>query len=285
MKPLVSIILPNYNHAAFLQERLDSIYNQSYRNFEVLILDDASTDTSLELLTVYKDHPKTAHFILNKKNTGSPFKQWEKGLQLAQGDYVWIAESDDACALNFLETQIAHLEQASVAVAQTKTFNTTGVQKEIPHPVFMEHTETILTNDSLLYCPILNVSATVFKALPKEDVEGFTFTEYSLIGDRVFYYEAFQGKRIVKNEHTTSYFRQEGTGVSNLAQKGIHYLSNYFRQHVSFINYVSDTETLDSAVRKAYIDRFFARVRDRLSRNQKMSFTYAKILWLYYRSR
>ena len=75
---LVSIILPNYNHAPYLQERLDSIFGQTHQNFEVIILDDASTDESLSILKPYQAHPKVSHFVLNKKNSGSPFKQWKK---------------------------------------------------------------------------------------------------------------------------------------------------------------------------------------------------------------
>ena len=97
----VSVILPNYNHAEFLPERLDSIYNQTYQNLEVIILDDCSTDESVSILNNYKNHPKTAHFVINKENTGSPFIQWEKGFKLVKGDVIWIAESDDYCDLNF----------------------------------------------------------------------------------------------------------------------------------------------------------------------------------------
>ncbi|MCW8968588.1 MAG: glycosyltransferase, partial [Flavobacteriales bacterium] len=75
MNPLISIIIPNYNHALFLKKRLESVYNQTYPHFEVILLDDASTDNSIEILNTYKSHPKTAHLIVNTQNSGSPFKQ------------------------------------------------------------------------------------------------------------------------------------------------------------------------------------------------------------------
>ena len=109
--PRVSIIIPNYNHAAFLQQRLDSVFNQTYTNFEVILLDDASTDTSASLLNAYKNHPKVAHVVINETNSGSPFKQWQKGIALAKGAYIWFAESDDYCELNFLETVMQQFEQ------------------------------------------------------------------------------------------------------------------------------------------------------------------------------
>ncbi|MUP44176.1 glycosyltransferase family 2 protein [Gramella sp. BOM4] len=103
---LVSIIVPNYNHAPFLQERLDSIFNQSYQNFEVILLDDASTDNSLEILNVYASKPQVTHYIINETNSGSTFKQWDKGIKLAKGELVWIAETDDYCENNFLEEML-----------------------------------------------------------------------------------------------------------------------------------------------------------------------------------
>lgn len=106
----VSIIVPNYNHSQFLNQRLDSIFNQTYQDFEVILLDDCSTDNSVEILKNYASHPKVSHFIINEENSGSPFKQWKKGISLAKGDYIWIAESDDWAELTFLENLLPMLE-------------------------------------------------------------------------------------------------------------------------------------------------------------------------------
>lgn len=111
MAPLVSIILPNYNHQNFLEERIESILNQSFQNYEIIILDDASTDNSFIVLNKYKHHPKVSQFIVNDKNSGSPFIQWKKGIELAQGDYIWIAETDDVAEVQFLEKTVKVLNQ------------------------------------------------------------------------------------------------------------------------------------------------------------------------------
>lgn len=106
----VSIIVPNYNHESFLKDRLNSIFNQSFQDFEVIILDDASTDNSKTILKQYEDHPKVSHLIFNSENSGSPFKQWVKGIKLAIGEYIWIAESDDYADIYFLEKTVRVLE-------------------------------------------------------------------------------------------------------------------------------------------------------------------------------
>jgi glycosyltransferase involved in cell wall biosynthesis len=100
----VSIIVPNYNHAAFLAQRIDSILQQSYQNFELIILDDCSIDDSREVIERYRSHSKTSKIIYNETNSGSTYKQWNKGVSLAQGELVWIAESDDFAHPDFLQT-------------------------------------------------------------------------------------------------------------------------------------------------------------------------------------
>lgn len=109
-KSLVSVIIPNYNHGAFLKMRIESVINQSFQNFEVIILDDSSTDQSRSIIESYKTHPKVKKIMINAINSGSTFKQWKKGLEECSGDYVWIAESDDYCSLDFLATHVRNLD-------------------------------------------------------------------------------------------------------------------------------------------------------------------------------
>jgi len=91
----VSVILPNYNYGRYLKQRIESILNQDFTDFELIILDDASSDDSISIIESYRNHPKVSHIVINEENTGSPFKQWNKGIDLATGEYIWIAESDD----------------------------------------------------------------------------------------------------------------------------------------------------------------------------------------------
>lgn len=104
--PKVSVIIPNYNHADHLRQRIDSVLNQIYKTFEVIILDDCSTDESQSIINSYRSHPSITHIEFNTVNTGSPFKQWKKGIELTQGEWIWIAESDDYADERFLEIMI-----------------------------------------------------------------------------------------------------------------------------------------------------------------------------------
>lgn len=112
MKYSISIIVPNYNHLQFLPKRLETIFNQTFQEFEVILLDDCSTDGSWEYLKQFYNHPKVSNCIRNEVNSGSPFKQWKKGLDLARYDWIWIAESDDFSELNFLDEMVLRIDSS-----------------------------------------------------------------------------------------------------------------------------------------------------------------------------
>lgn len=104
--PLVSIVVPNFNHRQFLPERLDSIFAQTYRNIEICFLDDASTDDSVRYVQRLVT-PFRLNIDVNRSNSGNAFRQWARGLSLIRGEFVWIAEADDSCSSTFLEQLLA----------------------------------------------------------------------------------------------------------------------------------------------------------------------------------
>ncbi|MCY7320297.1 MAG: glycosyltransferase, partial [Phormidesmis sp. CAN_BIN36] len=79
--PKVSVIIPNYNHDRFLTKRIQTILDQTFQDFEIIYLDDASTDESDAAIAPFL--PRLTHVIKNETNSGSPFKQWNKGARLA----------------------------------------------------------------------------------------------------------------------------------------------------------------------------------------------------------
>lgn len=107
--PAVSVIVPNYNHAAYLRHRLDSILGQTFTDFELIILDDASTDNSRGVITEYLSKSRV-RFVGNDRNSGSPFVQWNRGVALARGEFVWLAESDDFAEPRFLDRLLPLLQ-------------------------------------------------------------------------------------------------------------------------------------------------------------------------------
>ena len=94
--PLVSIVVATYNGSLFLLEQLESIKNQNYKNFEIIISDDASTDSTIEIINSFVKQNSDLRIKLNfnKKNLGY-VKNFEKALLLSNGDYIALCDQDD----------------------------------------------------------------------------------------------------------------------------------------------------------------------------------------------
>lgn len=121
-QPKVSVVIPNYNHGGFLDQRFATVLGQTFQDFEVLFLDDASSDDSRTVFGRYSSHPKVARAILNDQNSGSPYKQWNSGARQARGEYLWIAESDDYADPRFLERMVGVLDaMTNVGIAFCKS--------------------------------------------------------------------------------------------------------------------------------------------------------------------
>jgi hypothetical protein len=139
----ISVIVPNYNHARYLDERLTSILEQRLRPDEIIFLDDGSSDGSLEIARAWQAR-SPIHFAIavNAMNSGSPFKQWAKGIESAAGDLVWIAESDDSSYPRFLERMAAAFMDPEVAVAYCDS-EVIGTEGEILSSTYRFYTDPL----------------------------------------------------------------------------------------------------------------------------------------------
>lgn len=126
--PKVSIVIPNYNYSHFLDERFQSILAQGRTDCEIIFLDDASSDDSVALAQERYGHC-IDRFEINQTNSGNPFVQWNRGVRMAKGDFVWIAEADDVCAPDFLARMMAAINQSptiGLAYCTTVPIDTAG---------------------------------------------------------------------------------------------------------------------------------------------------------------
>ena len=112
--PRVTVIVPNYNHRRFLSARFASIYAQTVRNIEIIFLDDGSNDGSANSFD-FNSCPFPFRVINNAMRVGIPVVQWARGIEVAQGEFVWIAESDDVSQAGFLAALLKALQDAPSA--------------------------------------------------------------------------------------------------------------------------------------------------------------------------
>ncbi len=105
MQPIVSIIIPNHNHAEFISDTIKSVLNQTLTNWECIIIDDASTDDSVKIIKALIKSDKRFTLITNKNTLGISCTR-NIGLDLAKGDYIAFLDSDDCYTQNALETLV-----------------------------------------------------------------------------------------------------------------------------------------------------------------------------------
>lgn len=257
---MVSIILPNYNHAPYLKERIDSILNQSYQDFELIILDDNSADNSREVIESYRDNSKVSQIIYNSKNSGSLFSQWNKGVDLAKGEYIWIAESDDVSHPLFLETVINNLLKdedivlsycQSIEIDKDSKFQKdligvtdSFVNTKLFHSSFVMNGEEYTLKYFLNRNIILNTSAVVFRkgAYIKT---GKASTEISYAGDWLMWLQMLTLGKVAYSHLRYNYYRRHHLSlvVQTLSNKKRNFSYKYdIIMRLAFLRYLRSVD-------------------------------------------
>ena len=241
--PLVSVIIPNYNHAKYLKQRIDSILSQSYQNFELIILDDCSPDdgASRAVIEEYRNDPHVSYILYNDINSGSTFKQWDKGIKMAKGELVWIAESDDFCDSVLLEVLVREFERDnSLTLAYTLLQKVDAEGTPIPFICRTPCGVTRLNGHDYVrkymttcnHCA--NASAALFKKSAYENIERL-YTTYKAGGDMLFWIEIAEKGNVAIVNKRLNFFRQHTHKVTQKsAKQGIN--SSEFKKTYDYIS-------------------------------------------------
>lgn len=267
-RPLVSVIVPNYNHAEYLTQRLESIYAQSYDNFEVLLLDDCSSDDSRKVLEDFAArYPERTQLLFNETNSGGVFRQWEKGLAAARGDLIWIAESDDWASENFLEALVPFFRNEALQLAYARSVFMDGAgEKQIwsmeeylneysperwSKPWIATGPEIVRDVFSMTNI-VPNVSSALFRRIDRLDaLEIDEWRGMRTCGDWMFYLNILRGGMMAYSTEAQNYYRihDRNTSVSS------HKADQFYREH----------ESVAKCLRRHY--RVPARNLDRMTAN------------------
>jgi glycosyltransferase involved in cell wall biosynthesis len=125
--PKISIALVNFNYSRYLEERIQSFLDQTYKDFELIIIDNGSTDNSSEIINKYISDPRIKSFLYPENI--SPYKRWNYAADIAQGEYLLIASSDDSCHPELLERLAKKLDnhpEVGLAYAQSMEVDSEG---------------------------------------------------------------------------------------------------------------------------------------------------------------
>lgn len=220
----VSVVVPNYNHSPYLRQRIDSILNQTYQDFELILLDDCSPDGSRDIIESYRNNPHVSHIVYNDVNSGCAFRQWDKGIELAMGDWIWVAESDDYAEPTFLErmmSEVAKVPQSSMAYAATWWVDEHGDKlwdTSISHDVNIYEGRDFIRRRLAVSNSIANVSECLFHRSCYRPAERYRYEHMRLCGDWFFYVLMAEQGSVVEVREPLSYYRQHGSNISNDAE-------------------------------------------------------------------
>ena len=242
--PRVIVVVPNYNHEKFLKQRLDSIYAQTYENYNVILLDDNSSDNSRNILIEYANkYKENTRYIFNESNSGSVFNQWMLGIEEAEGDFIWIAESDDYCSENFISSVVPFFSDESIMIAYCRSvFEKNGekiwdiasyladIDQNKWKKDFIETAHDIVNFAMAKKNIIPNMSSAIFRNPRKMKLfDDNKWKSLRFCGDWVFYLHIMRGGAIAYTVKATNYYRQHEKNTStNLQTSDIYYKEHEF---------------------------------------------------------
>jgi glycosyltransferase involved in cell wall biosynthesis len=258
LSPSISVVVPNYNYESYLIERLDTISSQTFQDFEVVLLDDCSSDDSVKILEEFAARRPGTQLIINQENSGSPFVQWIRGMKLANAELIWLAEADDRCTSDLLEMMLPIFDDRNVFIAScgsqpiTSDGNIIGDYRDLylnrislgrwnKDYITTDHDE--INHGLGIANSIPNASAVIFRKFIPDPQFKSEVTEMRLCGDWYFYLRAMQGgligfKSMVMNDH-----RRHGNTVTHNLEGSI----RYFDELATVRNYINRTFRQSSA--------------------------------------
>jgi len=263
----VSVIIPNYNYARYIKKRIWSVVKQTYPIYELIVLDDASTDESVEIIEkeLVKVRQKYSElkiqFVKNKQNSGKAMAAWKKGFELATGDFVWIAEADDLCSRKFLAETMRGFDDPEVMLSYTESriINSWGMmiapnfrwsrdKERTGHynQSYVKNGTDEIREIMAVRCTIPNVSGVVFrkdKRLLKYLEESLKYTQ---VGDWYFYVKILENGRLAYNWRSLNKFRIHGGSVTVGAKNAEQHLREIEEMH----KYFDKNYKLSSAIKK-----------------------------------
>jgi len=207
-KPLVSVIVPVYNKQVTLPNSLQSVFEQSYENFEVITVDDNSTDHSSEVLSLIKDKRLVRHFL---STNGGVVNAYREGINRAKGDYIMFHDSDDISMPDRIEKCMEHIGDADVLyhglylVSQHPEYPITGRRFA---PAVEWDPKRIYTEQ---YIPgVIFAKTSILKQIkfPKEAEKAWDWMHHILL-------HQLGAKYVSLNEGLYDYWRFTGNSLSN----------------------------------------------------------------------
>lgn len=223
MNSLVSIIVPIYNVEKYIDECIKSVINQTYKNLEIILINDGSTDSSYDICKKYCEIDSRI-ILVNKENGGSASAK-NYGLKIAKGDYIGFVDSDDIIQYDMIQYMVSEIQKSNSDIIQCDFRNfykvedkfnqiDKGIEKEIiSSKAFLK--EFLSKWKNSLFCN---------KLFKKDIIKGVYFKEGRCIDDEFFTYKCVINSEniTISNKIVYNYrMRKSGVMKSESSQKQI----------------------------------------------------------------
>jgi glycosyltransferase involved in cell wall biosynthesis len=251
----VSVIVPNFNYGAYLPERLASIEAQYYPIYELIIIDDGSDDDSREIIEAFAERtPLNVKTVFSDSNSGSVFGQWVKGIGMAKGECIWIAEADDLCRPEFLLELMRFFEDPDVVLAYSMSAVIDEGGKLLSEHYLSGYADLDSGRWQSDYVRdgvdeirgtfavkniIPNVSSVVFKNVDIASIKD-TLTTYTVAGDWFFYIRLLEQGKIAYSHKALNFWRRHEKSVSG----SVEHRKRHLREIVSIQEMIAEKYTV-----------------------------------------
>ena len=256
MNKLVSVIIPNYNSSLYIEDTINSVLNQSYENIEIIVVDDFSTDDSVELVSKISQNHKNIKIIKLESNFGRPAGPRNIGLDCAQGDFIAFLDSDDIWHHQKIEIQLKKMKEEDSAFSSTdiEHFKNKESLKNFDkiydtNKIFVKKRKL---NDLLIKNFIISGSSVLCK---REIIKDTKFNEdelYKAVEDYQFWLDLHKDENFesIFIPEKLVYYRHSESSISkdklNQAKKVYNLLNNYrnnglglgFKKYLYFTTYI-----------------------------------------------
>lgn len=227
---MIDIILPTYNSKKYICELLDSILNQSYQNFRIIISDDNSNDSTKKILKTYKNKfPDKIILNINQKNLGL-VENINKLISFASSDYIACADHDDIWHEDRLETQLNFLKNNSciACFSDRKVFNKNGIildsefknkefTKKVANTKIIINRNSVHSFNTLMFENKTEITKAVFPINSKINIHDYWIALFlSIYGGNIGYiHRPLVNYRIHENNLSSNYFWHNNLGYKN----------------------------------------------------------------------
>jgi glycosyltransferase involved in cell wall biosynthesis len=270
----VSVVLPNYNHAKYLPERIMSVIQQSLPPDEIIFLDDCSSDGSVSIARELLERSNVPYQIVeNVENSGCVFRQWIKGMSLARNELIWIAETDDIAHRDFLANVVASFARDDVMASfgRITCIDETGAPRSDLDKYYLGLRDfswrsskiipayQAFSHDFSIKNVIPNASGLVFRRPQLTPDELDRLYMYRFAGDWYFYSLVARGGAIAYSRNARSFFRINQSSTS----RSSFFTERHLTEHRMIVQTLESQYGISPDIVEAHIDELARHFRGR----------------------